>query len=77
MTMNDVAALPHVWPGIRIHVIDIVQPPGIGMAFMRDMDAHPTIVSTAQRAESAAAAAKKVRSVLCEAIMAISMRQVH
>jgi len=32
MPRNDAAAPGHVYPGIRIHVIDIVQPPGIGIA---------------------------------------------
>src|SRR5262245_23461544 len=31
MPTNDAAAPGHVWPGIRIHTIDIVQPPCIGM----------------------------------------------
>jgi hypothetical protein len=31
MTRNDAAAPGHVCPGIRIHAIDIVQPPGIGI----------------------------------------------
>jgi hypothetical protein len=31
MARNDSAAPGHVWPGIRIHVIVIVQPPGIGI----------------------------------------------
>ncbi|WP_324147595.1 hypothetical protein [Dyella sp.] len=61
---------------MRIHIIDIDQPPGIGMASMRDMDAHPTIVSTALVAKIAAEAAKKVRSEVCEVIMAVSMQQV-
>src|SRR5439155_511699 len=32
MPRNDAAAPGHVCPGIRIHAIDIVQPPGIGKA---------------------------------------------
>src|SRR5262249_44805703 len=32
MPTNDAAVLSHVWPGIRIHIIDIVQPPGIGIS---------------------------------------------
>jgi hypothetical protein len=34
----------HVCPGIRIHAIDMVQPPGIGISPSADMDAHQTIV---------------------------------
>jgi hypothetical protein len=30
---------------MRIHIIDIVQPPGIGIPGMADMDAHQAIVS--------------------------------
>ena len=36
-----------LWPGIRIHVIDIVQPPGIGMPPIPDIDAHQPIVNAA------------------------------
>jgi len=45
MPRNDAAAPGHVCPGIRIHAIDIVQPPGIGIPPIADMDAHQTIVS--------------------------------
>jgi hypothetical protein len=31
MPRNDAAAPGHACPGIRIHAIDIVQPPGIGI----------------------------------------------
>ena len=34
---NDAAAPGHVCPGIRIHAIDIVQPPGIGISPIADM----------------------------------------
>jgi hypothetical protein len=37
----------HVCPGIHIHAIDIVQPPGIGISPIADMDAHQTIVTAA------------------------------
>jgi hypothetical protein len=40
--------------GIRIHAIDIVQPPGIGISPIADMDAHQTIVSAALAAKSSA-----------------------
>ena len=33
--MNIAATPGHVWPGIRIHVIDIVQPPGISISPIR------------------------------------------
>jgi hypothetical protein len=76
MAMNDAAAPLHVWPGMRIHIIDIVQPPGIGMASMLDMGVLRTIVSTALMAKSVAEAAKKGRSEVREVIMAVSMQQV-
>ena len=47
MPPNDAAAPGHVWPGIRIQAIDIVQPPGIGMPRIDDIDAHHTIVTAA------------------------------
>src|ERR1700682_3401835 len=54
MPRNDTAALGHVCPGIRIHAIDIVQPPGIGISPIADMDAHQTIVTAVLAAKSSA-----------------------
>src|SRR3989442_2866877 len=54
MPRNDAAAPRHVCPGIRIHAIDIVQPPGIGISPIADMDAHQTIVTAALAAKSSA-----------------------
>ena len=31
---NDASAAAHVWPGMRVHIIDMVQPPGIGISFI-------------------------------------------
>jgi hypothetical protein len=59
MPRNDAAAPDHVCPGIRIHAIDIVQPPGIGIPPIADMDAHQTIVSAALAAKSSAETPKK------------------
>src|SRR4029453_9720014 len=53
---KDAAASGHVFPGIRIHVIDIVQPPGIGISPIAAMDAHQTIVSAVLVAKRSAAA---------------------
>src|SRR5947208_2307114 len=53
MPRNDAAAAGHVCPGIRIHAIDIVQPPGIGMP-IGDMDPHQTIVPAVLAAKSSA-----------------------
>ena len=52
--MNDVAAPGHVCPGIRIHAIDIDQPPGIGIPPIADMDVHQAIVTAALPAKSSA-----------------------
>src|ERR1700741_498991 len=62
MLRNDAAAPGHACPGIRIHVIDIVQPPGIGISPIADMDAHQTIVSAALAATSSAESPKKPSS---------------
>ena len=62
MPRNDAAAPGHVCPGIRIHAIDIVQPPGIGIPPIADMDAHQTIVTAALAAKSSAETPKKIRS---------------
>jgi hypothetical protein len=61
MPMNDAAALGHVCPHIRIHAIDMVHPPGIGISLIVDMDAHQTIVTAALAAKSNAEIPKKVR----------------
>src|SRR5215469_2074173 len=60
--MNDAAAPSQVCPGIRIHAIDIVQPPGIGMPFIADMEAHQTMVTTALAAKTRAERPKNARS---------------
>jgi hypothetical protein len=54
MPKNAAAATAHVCPGIRIHAIDIVQPPGIGIPPIADIDAHQTIVTAALTAKSSA-----------------------
>src|SRR5258705_3834694 len=61
MPRNDAAAPGHVCPGMRIHAIDIVQPPGIGISPIADMDAHQPIVSAALSAKSSAETPKKAR----------------
>jgi len=62
MTRNDAAAPDHVCPGIRIHAIDIVQPPGIGIPPIADMDAHQTIVPAALAAKTSIDTPRKARS---------------
>jgi hypothetical protein len=59
MPRNDAAAPGHVCPGIRIHAIDIVQPPGIVIPPIPDIDMHPTIVTATLAAKSIAETPKK------------------
>jgi hypothetical protein len=75
---NEAAASAHVCPGIRIHAIDIVQPPGIGIPGIADMDAHQTIVSAKLVAKSNAKTPTKARSeVRSEAIPGSMLRQIR
>src|SRR6201987_1352124 len=59
MPRNDAAAPGHVSPGIRIHAIDIVQPPGIGISPIADMDAHQAMVTATLATKSSAEMPKK------------------
>ncbi len=59
MPRNDAAAPGHVCPGISIHIMDIVQPPGIDIPPISDMDAHPMIVAAALAAKISAETPKK------------------
>ena len=61
MPRNDAAAPGQVCPGMRIHIIDIVQPPGIGIWPIADMDWHQMIVPAALVAKSRAEMPKKAR----------------
>src|SRR5438552_8342121 len=65
MPRNDAAAPGHVCPGIRIHAIDIVQPPGIVISPIADMDAHQTIVTAVLAAKSSAVTPTKARWEAC------------
>jgi hypothetical protein len=47
MPRKDAAATGQVCPGFRIHAIDIVQPPGIGISPIADMEVHQAIVTAA------------------------------
>src|SRR6478735_1561008 len=69
MPRNDAAAPIHVCPGIRIHAIDIVQPPGMGMPPIADMDPHQTTVPTALPIKSSAATPRNARSALVVLVM--------
>jgi hypothetical protein len=50
MPRNDAAVPGHVRSGIRIHDIDMVQPPGIDIS--PDIDAHQMIVTAVLAAKS-------------------------
>src|ERR1700761_940450 len=61
MPRKDAESPNHVCPGIRIHAIDIVQPPGIGMPPIADMDAHQATVPAALTANSSVETPRKTR----------------
>src|SRR5947209_19866881 len=74
---NEAVASIQVCPGIRIHIIDIVQPPGIGIPRISDMDAHQSTVSAVLAANSEAEIPTKARSdVRSDAISASTLRQI-
>jgi hypothetical protein len=60
MHRNAAAAPGHDWPGIRIHAIDIVQPPGMGMSSAGDMPTHHATVAALLARNSDADAAQNV-----------------
>src|SRR5262245_8135338 len=68
MPRNDPAAPSQVCPGIGIHTIDIVQPPGIGIAPIADMDAHQRMGIAALAASTTADTPSKLTSRGCAAI---------
>jgi len=61
MPRNDIAAADQACPGMRIHVIDIVQPPGMGIPPRPDIDSHHRIVTAVPAAKSSAEPPRKVR----------------
>src|SRR5512144_2162076 len=62
MPRNDAAAPGQVCPGIRIHAIDIVQPPSIGIPSTPDIDAHHAMVALVAAANSSTEIPTKTRS---------------
>jgi hypothetical protein len=52
--MKEAAVLGQLSPGIRIHAIDIFQPPGIVIAPIADIDPDQAAVSVALAAKSSA-----------------------
>ena len=61
MPRNDVAATGHVCLGILIHAMDIVHPPGIGIAPIADIDLDQTIVTVALAKKTSIETPKKAR----------------
>jgi hypothetical protein len=61
MARNEAAADP-ICPHIGIHAIDIVQPPGIGISPIADMNAHQAMVAAVLMAKSDAETPIKVCS---------------
>jgi hypothetical protein len=62
MPTNDAATTGHDCPHIGIHAIDIVQPPGIGISPIEDIDSHQTTVAAALTAKSSTDTPMKPRS---------------
>jgi hypothetical protein len=69
MPRKDAAASSHVRPGISIQVMDMLQPPDIGISPIADIDPHQTIVTAVLAANSSAEMPKNVRSEACSEIM--------
>jgi hypothetical protein len=61
MRTKETVAPAHVCPGIRIHAIDIVQPPGIGISPVADIALHQTVVTATQTTNTIAKSKMKVR----------------
>ena len=64
MPRNDVTTADQVCPGIRIHTIDIVQPPGMGTSPIAGMDVHQATVAATLTTKSNADTARKPPSEL-------------
>ena len=62
MPRNEAAAANHVCPGMRIHAMDIVQPPGIAIPPIADMELHQMIVITQLAAKRRPHTARNIRS---------------
>jgi hypothetical protein len=59
--MKEAAAPAHVCPAIGLHAIDIVQPPGISISPVADIEVHQMVVTTVQMTESIVTMPTKVR----------------
>src|SRR5262245_54870950 len=60
MPRNDAAAMAGDCPGIRIHAIDMLQPPGMGMPPL--IDEHQATVVAAVKANASAPQARRAVS---------------
>jgi len=69
MPTNDAAAPSHVCPGIGIHAIDIVHPPGIGISPMADMELHQAVVRATLAAKNSADVPKNA----CDEVLSKAM----
>src|SRR5947209_6380686 len=67
--MNIAAALSHVCAGMRIHAIDIVQPPG--MAMPPDIEWQSAIVPAALAMKSNADVTRNARSLINASLLSI------
>jgi hypothetical protein len=66
---KDAVASNSDWPYIGIHVIDILQPPGIGISSIADMDMHHTIVTAELAVKSNATVPQNVRSAFLSEVI--------
>ncbi len=73
MAMNEAVMPAQLWPGIRIHAMDMVQPPGIPMPGMAAMDLYQRIVTAALITKTSAAAAINTRREFCPEGMRVSV----
>src|SRR5215831_8936306 len=62
MAVNVAAAPAQVCPGMRIQAMDMLQPPGISMPGMDDMDPHQASVSAALPRNSSATVTRNPRA---------------
>jgi hypothetical protein len=72
MPRNDDATAGHVCPHMRIHVIDIVQSPGIGIPPIADMEVQQAIVAAALTVKVSAEMPKNVRCEACQEAISLS-----
>src|ERR1700757_432793 len=75
MPRNDTPAPSQVCPGIRIQAIDIVQPPGIGMSPIADIESHQTTVTKTLMAKRSAETPTKARWETRSEAMCLKIRR--